>query len=126
MAMNYIVFIIFKEIFLRSKIQTKILLISCFSPLCLFLFAFDHMRFWSLVVTNLFIIFFILSKENNFYEEILKKNIKKYKKITIFLLFLGFALGPVGNYHSFSFAKKIIGHTLVQDSNSWYGIKIKD
>ncbi len=119
-------FVIFKEIFLRSKIQTKILLISCFSPLCLFLFAFDHMRFWSLVVTNLFIIFFILSKENNFYEEILKKNIKKYKKITKFLLFLGFALGPVGNYHSFSFAKKIIGHTLVQDSNSWYGIKIKD
>jgi len=124
----YIVFVIFKEFFFKSKIQTKILLISCFSPLALFLFGFDHMRFWSLIVTNLFIIFFILSKENNIYKEILKKNIKKYKKLTIFLIFLGFALGPVGNYQSFIFTKKIIGNTLQRNlsNDSWHNIKIKN
>ncbi len=122
----YIVFVIFKEFFFKSKIQTKILLISCFSPLGLFLFSYDHMRYWSLIVTNLFIIFFILSKENNFYKEMLKKNIKRYKKLTIFLILLGLVLGPVGNYRSFTLTNKIIPNTLVLDSSKWFKIKIKN
>tara|TARA_B100001245_G_scaffold118219_1_gene86867 strand:+ start:1484 stop:2737 length:1254 start_codon:yes stop_codon:yes gene_type:complete len=109
----YLVFIIFKELFYKSKIQTKILLISCLSPFCLFLFAYDHMRWWSLMFTNIFIIFFIISKENNFYSEILKKNIKKYKKLIIFLIISGFILGPVGNYHSFGIFVKFLGPTII-------------
>ena len=122
----YIVIVIFNEFFLKSKIQTKILLISCFSPLGLFLFAHDHMRWWSVLVTNLFIIFFILSKEKNFYKEILKKNIKRFKKLTIFLIILGFVLGPVGNYRSFTFTNKIFPNPLVNDPSKWFGVKIRN
>ena len=122
----YLVFVIFKDFFFKSKIQSKILLLSCFSPLGLFLFSYDHMRYWSLIFTNLFIIFFILYKENNFYKEILNTNIKRFKKLNIFLIILGLVLGPVGNYQSFGFAKRIIGNTLVEDVNKWHRIKIKD
>ncbi len=122
----YLVIVILKEFFFKSKIQTKILLISCFSPLGLFLFSYDHMRYWSLIVTNLFIIFFIISKEENSYKERLKKNIKRYKKLTIFLIILGFVLGPVGNYRSFNFTNKIFPNTLEHDSSKWFKAKIKD
>ncbi len=122
----YLVIVIFREYFFKSKIQTKILLISCFSPLGLFLFSYDHMRYWSVIVTNLFIIFFILSKEKNFYKEILKKNIMKFKKLTIFLIILGFVLGPVGNYRSFSFTNKIFPQSLQHDSDKWFRVKIQN
>jgi hypothetical protein len=55
----------------------------------------------------------------------MKKNIKKYKKLTIFLIFLGIVLGPVGNYQSFIFTKKIIGNTLERNLSNDSGHKIK-
>ena len=79
-----------------------------------------------MIVTNVFIIFVILSKEKNFYKEILKKNIKRFKKLTIFLIILGFVLGPVGNYRSFSFTNKIFPKTLKHDSSKWLGVKIEN
>ena len=56
----------------------------------------------------------------------LNTNIKRFKKLNIFLIILGLVLGPVGNYQSFGFAKRIIGNTLVEDVNKWHRIKIKD
>tara|TARA_B100001250_G_C19792444_1_gene787163 strand:+ start:22 stop:1215 length:1194 start_codon:yes stop_codon:yes gene_type:complete len=105
----YVTFVIFKNFLSKSKFQTKVLLISSLSPFALFFLGPDHMRWWSLIFTNIFIIFFILSKETDSYSEIIIKSVIKYKSLCIISIIEGFILGPVRVYESFDIIVNIFG-----------------
>jgi len=91
----FIIFTIYRSFFNVSDFKTKLFLITPLSPFALFIFGYDHMRWWALIFTNIFIILFRLCKEKDIYLEIILANIKKYKILYIFLIFESFVLGPV-------------------------------
>ena len=97
----YIVFIIFRDFYYSSRFETKIFLLSGLSPLFLYFIAYDHMRWWALTFINIFLIFFKISKQNNFYSEVIKKYVIKYKNLFIFLIIQASILGPAMNFESF-------------------------
>ena len=90
-----IIFTIYRSFFKVSDLKTKLFLITPLSPFALFILGYDHMRWWALIFTNIFIILFRLSKEKDIYLEIILANIKKYKILYIFLILESFVLGPV-------------------------------
>ena len=59
------------------------------------------MRWWALTFINIFLIFFKISKQNNFYSEVIKKYVIKYKNLFIFLIIQASILGPAMNFESF-------------------------
>ena len=90
-----IIFTIYRSFFKVSDLKTKLFLITPLSPFALFILGYDHMRWWALIFTNIFIILFRLSKEKDIYLEIILANIKKYKILYVFLILESFVLGPV-------------------------------
>ena len=84
--------IYFDTFLLLLKYLIRILLIL---PIVLFIFGYDHMRWWALIFTNIFIILFRLCKEKDIYLKIILANIKRYKILYIFLILESFVLGPV-------------------------------
>ena len=91
----FIIFTIYRGFFKISDFKTKLFLITPLSPFVLFIFGYDHMRWWALIFTNIFIILFRLCNEKDIYLEIILANIKKYKILYIFLIFESFVIGPV-------------------------------
>ncbi len=103
----FIVFTIYRSFFKVADIQTKLFLISPFSGFVLFILGYDHMRWWALIFTNIFIIILKLNEEKNIYREILLENIKKYKNIYIFLIVESFIVGPVSFMHTFDIIQSL-------------------
>tara|TARA_B100000161_G_scaffold210065_1_gene154882 strand:- start:414 stop:1640 length:1227 start_codon:yes stop_codon:yes gene_type:complete len=91
----FIIFTIYRSFFKVSDFKTKLFLITPISPIVLFIFGYDHMRWWALIFTNIFIILFRLCKEKDIYLKIILANIKRYKILYIFLILESFVLGPV-------------------------------
>ena len=91
----FIIFTIYRSFFKVSDFKTKLFLITPISPIVLFIFGYDHMRWWALIFTNIFIILFRLCKEKDIYLKIILANIKRYKILYTFLILESFVLGPV-------------------------------
>ena len=94
-------FKIYQAIFKVSDIKTKLFLMTPFSTFILFILGYDHMRWWALIFTNVFIIIFKLCDQKDIYIEIIRANVEKYKFIYIFLILESFILGPVKFMHTF-------------------------
>ncbi len=97
----FIVFKIYQAIFEVSDIKTKLFLMTPFSSIILFILGYDHMRWWALIFTNIFIIIFKLCEQKDIYIEIIKTNVEKYKFLYFFLILESFVLGPVKFMHTF-------------------------
>ena len=104
----FIVYKIYFNIFKSSNLKTKIFLLLPLSPFVLFLFGFDHMRWWALIFTNIFIAIFYLCKEKKDYQRIILNNVKEYKFLYFLLIFEAFLLGPVRVIGTFDIVQKFI------------------
>ena len=103
----FIVFKIYQAIFKVSDIKTKLFLMTPFSTFILFILGYDHMRWWALIFTNVFIIIFKLCDQKDIYIEIIRANVEKYKFIYIFLILESFILGPVKFMHTFDVIERL-------------------
>lgn len=103
----FIIFMIYRSFLKVSDFKTKLFLFTPLSPFALFIFGYDHMRWWALIFTNIFIILFRLCKEKDIYLKIILENIKKYKIIYIFLILESFILGPVKFMSTFDIIQSI-------------------
>ena len=97
----FIVFTIYRGFFKVSNFKVKLILITPLAPFALFVLGYDHMRWWAIMFTNIFLILFRLCEEKNLYLEIILTNIQKYKILYIFSIFSSFILGPVKVMHTF-------------------------
>ena len=97
----FIVFMIYRNIFKESNFKVKLFLITPLASFALFVLGYDHMRWWAIMFTNIFLILFRLCEEKNLYLEIILTNIQKYKILYIFAIFSSFILGPVKYMHTF-------------------------
>ncbi len=104
----FIVYKIYLNILKSSDLRTKFFLILPFSPFVLFIFGYDHMRWWSLIFTNIFIVILFLCKEKKTYQSIIINNVKEYKFLYYFLVLESFLLGPVRVIGTFDVVQKII------------------
>ena len=92
---------IYRNIFKESNFKVKLFLITPLASFALFVLGYDHMRWWAIMFTNIFLILFRLCEEKNLYLEIILTNIQKYKILYIFAIFSSFILGPVKYMHTF-------------------------
>ena len=104
----FIAYKLYFEFFKISNFKTKFFLISALTPLIMFLLGYDHMRWWSIFFTNIFIAIFYLSKENNLYQKIIMNNVKKYQKLYLYLIPVSFLLGPVKATSTFDILARFV------------------
>lgn len=113
----FIVFSIYRSFFKIGNLQLKLFLITPLSTFALFVLAYDHMRWWAIMFTNIFLIIFKLCEERNLYLEIILTNVKKYKTLYIFLILEAFILGPVKFYTTFDIIENLDVYKIITSSN---------
>ena len=97
----FVVFSIYRSFFKLGNFKLKLFLISPLSSFALFILAYDHMRWWAIMFTNILLIILKLSEEKDLYLEIILTNVKKYKNLYFFLILEAFIIGPVKFYSTF-------------------------
>ena len=91
-----------------SNYKTKILLFSALSPTFMFFLGFDHLRWYSLIFTYIFIVIFYLSNQKSIYQKIILDNVKKYKRLYLYLIPASLLLGPAGHVTTFDILAKFV------------------
>ena len=100
-------------IFYRIKgcldFKSKLLLLSAFSPLALYPLGHDHFRWWSLTLTNVFIVLTFIILRDRLVSDIVFDFVEKHRRMAVFVIFVGLISGPIGITGSFdllSYASK--------------------
>lgn len=104
----FIAYKLYFEFFKISNFKTKFFLVSALTPLIMFLLGYDHMRWWSIFFTNIFIAIFYLCKENNLYQKVIINNVKKNQRLYLYLISVSFLLGPVKATSTFDILARFV------------------
>ena len=104
----FIVYKLYREFLKVSNFKTKILLISALSPTFMFFLGYDHLRWYSITFTNIFIVIFYLSNQKSIYQKIILDNVKKYKRLYLYLIPASLLLGPAGHVTTFDILAKFV------------------
>jgi len=104
----FIVYKLYCDFFRLFNFKTKLFLVTGLSPLLMFLLGYDHMRWWAVLFTNIFIVIFYLCKEKEVFVKVILNNVTKYKRLYFFLILESFILGPVKANSSFDIVYKFI------------------
>ena len=104
----FIVYKLYREFLKVSNFKTKILLISALSPTFMFFLGYDHLRWYSIIFTNIFIVIFYLSNQKSIYQKIILENVKKYKRLYLYLIPASLLLGPAGHVTTFDILAKFV------------------
>ncbi len=78
-----------------------LLILSAFGPMLLIPIAIDHFRWWSLALTNLFLVLSILALEDKDYSRNINNVFSKHSRLALFVLLSGIILGPIRVISSF-------------------------
>ncbi|MCY7295035.1 hypothetical protein [Alteromonas sp. a30] len=96
----YLLFKIIKENKNKLSINANLLLLASLSPLALYPLGHDHFRWWSLAITNVFVVLFLLMQQPQFKEQTLSI-ISKHSRLVYFIIVSSVVLGPIGITSSF-------------------------
>lgn len=98
--------LLFIYIFLRDNykifgFKAFLLLLSSVSPLALYPLGHDHFRWWSLALTNVFIVFSFLMISDKSVSDSFFNFVEKHKKMALLIIVFGLISGPIGKKSSF-------------------------
>lgn len=88
-------FYLMTKLFKKLKKIEWLLILSAFGPLALYILGHDYARWWGLAITNLFIVIVLLSRKEEFKEN-LNLIFYKYRKIVYIIIILSIIVGPIG------------------------------
>ena len=74
----------------------------------MFFLGYDHLRWYSITFTNIFIVIFYLSNQKSIYQKIILENVKKYKRLYLYLIPASLLLGPAGHVTTFDILSNIV------------------
>lgn len=98
-------FVIFKSLLklTETNITHILLVLACFAPLALYPLGEDHFRWWSIVITNIFIIVSLLAYHSEAIYNIVAEKTYHHKKLIFTAIIFSFLLGPLGNPSAYPF-----------------------
>lgn len=112
------VFILFFKIFkavlnlAETNFRHILLIISCFAPLALYPLGEDHFRWWTIVITNIFITLSLLAYRSDKIYQIIFDTCHQHKKLIYTAVIFSILLGPLGNPSAYPFTiNQYIIHT---------------
>lgn len=98
---------LYQQVKEQLTLRSCILLLSGLSPLALYPLGHDHFRWWSLAITNVMLIIIFLCLNNKKLSEVIFNYFESQERLVIFMIVLGFILGPLGYIKSFGIAENI-------------------
>lgn len=98
---------LYQQVKEQLTLRSCILLLSGLSPLALYPLGHDHFRWWSLAITNVMLIIIFLCLNNKKLSEVVFNYFECQEKLVIFMIVLGFILGPLGYIKSFGVAENL-------------------
>ncbi len=104
----FIVYKLYRKFLAVSDFKTKVLLISALSPTFMFFLGYDHLRWYSLIFTNIFIVIFYLINKKSIYQKIVLNNVRNNKKLYLYLIPASFLLGPAKHVTTFDILVKFV------------------
>lgn len=85
-----------------------ILVLSCFTSLALYPLGHDHFRWWSLAITNFFIVISFLMLADKRIMRVISLQMYKKRNIVLLSVLVSLFLGPIGAYEVFPTFKNVI------------------
>jgi len=98
---------LYQQVKEQLTLKSRILLLSGLSPLALYPLGHDHFRWWSLAITNIILIIIFLCFNDKKLSEIAFRYFESQEKLVVFMIVLGFILGPLGYIKSFGVAENL-------------------
>lgn len=98
---------LYQQVKEQLTLKSRILLLSGLSPLALYPLGHDHFRWWSLAITNIMLIIIFLCFNDKKLSEIAFRYFESQEKLIVFMIVLGFILGPLGYIKSFGVAENL-------------------